>query len=316
MKQQKSYDKLKKYEERKSKVTIGYSTQPTGEIKRKNIVTPKDIQKIDLTSPNQKFLFHGTRNEILEWMLNHGDIIIDYNSIQEEIHSQNLSTSSEPKSFSKTGYITLDLYNPKVPEDSILICPINQARNHLPWMNMFLEIRPTNSVNDGKFKPVKRVILPSGLSLREISKALEIYWRHPQLKSPVFLEQPVETRIENSLTVKENNDVNSKTYHTTSIFSRWHHKDSYFSSKIITPYTFDSYNEEWNVKEEEQKREEKENLEQLNLAGLPNYDEVNKDQLLEVGDISENEKQAHKYFYQRLWGSNPNPNPNPNPYPD
>src|SRR5436190_8187853 len=55
--------------------------------------------------------------------------------------------------------------------------PLNIALKCIPWIEVTLEIRPTNEHRDSKLYPIHRIILPSGSSLSEVSKALEKSWK-------------------------------------------------------------------------------------------------------------------------------------------
>nr|CAG8557275.1 14938_t:CDS:2 [Entrophospora candida] len=179
------------------------------------IVSPPNLKKIVLTQQNPKFLFYGTRTEILEWMEKNKDIIIEYES-----DNLSKSTSSPPtpsvlsssdsnkdnnffinsptkttispestflqnyKNIDNDNAITFNLYG--IISDELVSCkPLNFAINYLTCFDVLLEIFPTNLLNKDykKYLPIKTTILPSGIDLQSVSRELEQSWKQTSLNN-------------------------------------------------------------------------------------------------------------------------------------
>jgi len=178
----------------------------------------------------------------------------------------------------------------------------------LPWAEVLLEIRPTDPIKDAKETPLKRLVLKSGLSFYEISKALEKCWRNviPDSFSR-FLKPP--PTVEDGSDDAPTEDVNpfydwlartkSTTIPTPDIAKKWQQKMSVIPPGVVTPYVIENIASDDMVltKPEEQRRLEKEReameeKERARLAeefgegsqfALPNYYHSSEDPLLESG---------------------------------
>ncbi|KAG9285695.1 hypothetical protein G9A89_002262 [Geosiphon pyriformis] len=325
----------------KANMKFGYAIQSgtPGNATNTRIILPEKLEKVRLTPTNSKFIFYGTRNEILEWMLLNDNLTVEYDPMEGVLSppcSPSLNpflsspmadrrTSSESNSSdgsqtstttrTKPPYLTFDLYgqsikNTPLLSDDIVFCrPLHLAVNHLPWLNILLEIRPTDPKRDAKYTPVKRVILPSGLSMYEISKALEKCWRNPIPHSLGLFQRPPpsERENQNSSDFEENNPLldwlahhKSSTFPTPTIFSRWQHKNSIIPPGVLTPYIYDEVMQDQELVESKsieagQSRDQKKELaneekNELNITDLPRYENVNEDRLLEMGDAYIDEK--------------------------
>ncbi|CAG8477610.1 20006_t:CDS:1, partial [Racocetra fulgida] len=88
------------------------------------------------------------------------------------------------QSFESQSKLTFDLFGQQIQKspimtDNTVFCrPLHLAMNHLPWLEVILEIRPSDPVKDSKYDPVKRVILNSGITLGEVAKALNKSWKN------------------------------------------------------------------------------------------------------------------------------------------
>ncbi|CAI2175506.1 1267_t:CDS:2 [Funneliformis geosporum] len=190
----------------------GYSVEVTGDNKAR-IVKPSNFTKIRLSPLNSKFVFHGTRNSILKWMSSHSGLLVEYDPLDQGRNGSAFSPPpspllsaypevpeiipSSPTSIKSTSVpsinttfssdephnITFDLFTIPIKTSALLSDdlafsrPLNIALNYIPWLEVMLEIRPTDEFKDSKLYPIHRVILSSGLSLSEISKVLEKSWK-------------------------------------------------------------------------------------------------------------------------------------------
>ncbi|PKK72584.1 hypothetical protein RhiirC2_376726 [Rhizophagus irregularis] len=195
----------------KKEIKYGYSAETAGTTGKSRLVKPSNLTKIRLTPTNSKFLFYGTRHDILKWMSLHSELLIVYDPIADDddelalspppsplnsspmfIASPTSPTSpispmfpSSPSSMthSLSSDSTLSTNTITISEKQILSeeatfnRPLNIALKCIPWIEVMLEIRPADELKDSKLYPIHRVILPSGSSLSEISKALEKSWK-------------------------------------------------------------------------------------------------------------------------------------------
>ncbi|CAG8445216.1 5414_t:CDS:2 [Dentiscutata heterogama] len=156
------------------------------------VVKPPKLSKIRLTPSQTKFIFYGTRGDILKWMEENSFMIVEYDDTSEDVFSPPSSPRTpvpSPTSSSFSGHsselhkITFDLFGQQIQNSPIMTDstafyrPLHFAMNHLPWLEVILEIRPSDPVKDLKYDPVKRVILNSGITLGEAAKALEKSWK-------------------------------------------------------------------------------------------------------------------------------------------
>ncbi|CAG8691109.1 915_t:CDS:1, partial [Scutellospora calospora] len=160
------------------------------------VVKLPKLSKIRLTPTQTKFIFYGTRGDILKWMEENSSIIVEFDT-SEDVFSppstpRTLSTPSSPlSSYSDQSFdsksnskITFDLFGQQIQNSSIMTDnlafyrPLHFAMNYLPWLEVILEIRPSEPAKDSKYDPVRRVILNSGITLGEVAKALEKSWKN------------------------------------------------------------------------------------------------------------------------------------------
>ncbi|CAG8515097.1 1063_t:CDS:2 [Paraglomus occultum] len=273
------------------------------------LFVPQELTRIILTPTHSKFIFIGTRHDILQWMLEHENINVEYVPMDE-----GLSPPLSPSTSSKSVKLTFDLFgqtlknlNPAV-SDKAIYKPKNCATDYLPWAEVLLEIRPTDPKKDAKETPLKRLVLKSGLSFYEISKALEKCWRNVIPDSFTrFLKPP--PSVENASDAAPTEDVNpfydwlarakSTTIPTPDIAKKWQQKMSVIPPGVVTPYILENIATDDMVltKPEEQRKQEKEReameeRERAKLAeefgegsqlSLPDYQHSSEDPLLESG---------------------------------
>ncbi|CAG8831708.1 9154_t:CDS:1, partial [Racocetra persica] len=142
-------------------------------------------------------------SDILKWMEENPAIIVEYVT-SEDVFSPPSSPHLPPtiassprtpvpsspsslhsnQSFESQSKLTFDLFGQQVQKSQIMTDntvfyrPLHLAMNHLPWLEVVLEIRPSDPVKDSKYDPVKRVILNSGITLGEVAKALNKSWKN------------------------------------------------------------------------------------------------------------------------------------------
>ncbi|CAG8459634.1 954_t:CDS:2 [Acaulospora morrowiae] len=321
----------------KKEVKYGYSRESSGDVAR--IITPPKLKKIHLTPVNTKFVIYGTRADILSWMLENEDMIVEYNSTDSgafsppssphlspipspflsattnastEILSSSpssvLSTSSTKSNLSSsTNNLTFDLFGQPIrnsqilSDDLVFYRPLTFAMNYLPWMDMTLEIRPSDPVKDARYDPVRRVILKSGLTLGEISHALDKSWKNP-------LPDNINNYIRKSKSASTSDDEDEldafesqQKYHkflewmpksfmkqTLPIADSWYRK---FETSpvpppgVLTPYDIKIVDEVDASREKvmDSKKAEAEKDKEEEIGDLPNYENAFNDLLLERG---------------------------------
>ncbi|CAG8503518.1 2498_t:CDS:2 [Ambispora gerdemannii] len=266
-----------------NKVKYGYTFENPGEPVVR-IIAPKKLEKIRLTPTRQKFVFQGTRTRILEWMLKNENIIVEYDPTDGMLTPPVSPLANE--------------FNNR----RVFCRPLHLAKNHLPWLDVTLEIRATDPIRDSKYNPVKRLILHSGLSLYEISKALEKNWRNlmpPCL--PLFQRPPPYLELSDDDIDDSMNPLldwlahhKSSTFPTPPIISRWQQKNSIIPPGVLTPYNIDEViadqfsdvlTEEvptdGKMKKAWQAEEKIEKSKRLRDIGLPIYEKVKEDMLLD-----------------------------------
>ncbi|CAG8451753.1 13497_t:CDS:2 [Cetraspora pellucida] len=183
-------------------INYGYALENATNI-ASHIVKPPKLSKIRLTPTRTKFLFYGTRSDILKWMEEHSSIIVEYDTSEDTFSPSSspplsYSVSSSPQtpfpssplsfhsiqSFESQSKITFDLFghqtqnSPVLTDNPVFYRPLHFAKNHLPWSEVVLEIRLSDPVKDSKYDPVRRVILNSGITIGEAAKALNKSWKN------------------------------------------------------------------------------------------------------------------------------------------
>ncbi|RHZ72506.1 hypothetical protein Glove_242g103 [Diversispora epigaea] len=179
----------------------GYFQENTAEGIINRITAPINFTKIHL-STLKKFICYGTRDEILKWMMENENVVVESSStisfptISSTISSPTISspTISSPTIYSPTIYsptilsstknisdnnITFDLFADNKNSFSSTSFTMNNC--HLSWLDnsnnnnnekIMLEMRSTDPLMDLKYQPLRRIILKSGLKLGQISKLL------------------------------------------------------------------------------------------------------------------------------------------------
>jgi hypothetical protein len=187
--------------------------------------------------------------------------------------------------------------------------PLRYAMEHLPWLEVVLEIRLCNPDVDAKKDPIKRVMLKSGLTLYEISKALEKSWRNP-LPDAINLfkkPQPVEDSDDEDRNRSPSDDHNpwldwlaSKKFNsfpTPKVVRRWEEKNTIIPPGVLTPYVIEEVAKNPDImidkpeelareRKEQEAREARETAEraEASTSGLPHYDAASQDRLLESSE--------------------------------
>ncbi|CAG8449097.1 6172_t:CDS:10 [Ambispora leptoticha] len=214
------------------------------------IITPKNLERIRLTPAKQKFVFQGTRTRILEWMLENEDIIVEYDPTDGMLTPP---ISPQANEFNKENHRGSDASHtsasntPLLSDDIVFYRPLHFAKNHFPWLDVTLEIRPTDPLQDSKYDPVKRLILQSGLSLYEISKALEKNWRNLMPHCcPLFQRPPPSLELSGDAVDDSNNPLldwlahhKSSTFPTPPLINKWQRSKSIIPPGVLTPYNIE-----------------------------------------------------------------------------
>lgn len=361
----------------KKEIKYGYSAETAGTTGKSRLVKPSNLTKIRLTPINSKFLFYGTRHDILKWMSLHSELLIVYDSIAKDDdelalspppspHNSNfldplfssptsialpISPTSptsplSPMSSSPTSSMThslssdstlstntintsekphdivFDLFTIPIKTSEILSeeatfnRPLNIALKCIPWIEVMLEVRPADELKDSKLYPIHRVILPSGSSLSEISKALEKSWKslipdstafgpdcfirnseliYPQnkIKSDSHDFKPKEITSEEEEFYKSHGFMSgiAKRVPTVDLWLRQKQTSGAIPPGVLTPYIIDEVledlNEETNKDDEkvpEDKKKEAELDKELPRPDLPRYENIFGDVLLEKGN--------------------------------
>lgn len=342
----------------------GYSMEISGENKAR-IVKPSNLTRIRLTPLNSKFIFHGTRNDILKWMSSHSELLVEYDPLDQgnngpafspppspllsaypEIPeiipssptSRSISIPSIITTFSsnESHNITFDLFTIPIKTSALLSDdlafsrPLNIALNYIPWLEVMLEIRPTDEFNDSKLYPIHRVILPSGLTLSEISKALEKSWKslipdstafsqdcfirncellYPRRKKPKLNSSG--SNSDNEGDGEEEYSDYKETYQQK--LAEWLPKSGIASCVrqkqspdvippgILTPYIIDDVLENF-----DEKRDEAELDKESFTADLPQYENIYKDTLIlhSLIDFSSEKGSTYQYHVKSVGTDN------------
>ncbi|GBB99363.1 hypothetical protein RclHR1_00350019 [Rhizophagus clarus] len=356
----------------KKEIKYGYSTGTKETTRKRRLVKPSNLTEIRLTPVNSKFLFYGTRHDILKWMSLHSDLVVVYDPISKDDDELALSPPSSPLSSNyldipelltspisitsptsplsssfppsptspsspsslasslssdsilstseKSRDIVFDLFTIPVKTSEILSDeatfnrPLNIALKCIPWIEVMLEIRLADERKDSKLHPIHRVILPSGSSLSEISKALEKSWKSLIPDSTAFgpdcfirnseLIYPQNKSKSDSHDVKPksiNSDEEShksngfmagiaKRVPTVDFWLRQKQTSGAIPPGVLTPYIIDDVLEDLNEGKKrdnekilEEKKEEAELDKELPKLDLPQYENVCFDVLLEKG---------------------------------
>lgn len=357
----------------KKEIKYGYSADTTVTTGKRRLVKPSNLTKIRLTPINSKFLFYGTRHDILKWMSLHSELLVIYDPIAKDDDELALSPPSSPLNSTfldvsetlisetlisspisitspisplspmfpsstasslssdstistntiseKPHDIVFDLFTIPVKtsellsDDATFNRPLNIALKCIPWIEVMLEIRPADERKDSKLHPIHRVILPSGSSLSEISKALEKSWKSLIPDSTAF---GPDCFIRNSELIYPQNKSKSdshdlKTKAISSEEEEFHRSNGFMAGiakrvptvdlwlrqkqtsgaippGVLTPYIIDDILEDLNEEKKndnekivEDKEKEAELDKELPKPDLPKYENVFCDVLLQKG---------------------------------
>jgi len=369
----------------KKEIKYGYSAESTKTTGKTRLVKPSNLTKIRLSPNNFKFLFYGTRHDILKWMSLHSELLVIYDPIAKDDDELALSTLSPPSSPVNSDYpdvsetlfssptsitsplspiypispmsmsppstasplssdsnivttsekphdIVFDLFTVPVKtsellsDDATFNRPLNIALKCIPWIEVMLEIRPADEHKDSKLHPIHRVILPSGSSLSEISKALEKSWKslipdstafgpdcfirnseliYPQNKSKSYSHDKGINHEEEEL--RRSNGFMAgiaKRVPTVDLWLRQKQTSGAIPPGVLTPYIIDEVLEDLNEEKKkdnekvlEEKKKEAELDKELPRPDLPKYENIFCDQ--KYHPLKLNVKQIN--FSQNTW---------------
>ncbi|KAI7858218.1 hypothetical protein BDC45DRAFT_330313 [Circinella umbellata] len=148
--------------------TYGYELETTpGRV----VAPPLLNNKLSLSSSGNtsRFVFYGTRKEILDWMRNHANLRIEYN----------LFADGRPASFQHPTEIIIDLQHLHDSEQSYF----NYFKSFFvsDYVNerVKVEIRPKLNSKDHDIMTLYRLVSTSGVTLGDIVDDLDHYWHLP-----------------------------------------------------------------------------------------------------------------------------------------
>lgn len=143
------------------------------------VVTPPRLNnKITLSCAENtnRWVFYGTRPEILDWIKNHGEIQLE-NSI---------FSSGRPTSFNTHTELVIDLLVYSDPDQSVLSYFKSFVQTDFQNEKVKVEIRPRLESKDQMINTLCRVIVKSGVLFADILDTLNQEWYQP---APTYLEQ-------------------------------------------------------------------------------------------------------------------------------
>jgi hypothetical protein len=128
------------------------------------------------TDTTSRWVFYGTRPEILDWMRNHSTIQLE----------NGLFGSNRPVTFQTQTELVIDLVYYSDPEQSMFDYLKSFVATDFDNERVKVEIRPRVDSKDQMTTTLCRVITRSGVSFAEILTELEQEWHNP---SPSYFQQ-------------------------------------------------------------------------------------------------------------------------------
>lgn len=136
------------------------------------MITPPLLnEKITLSSTENtnKWVFYGTRPEILDWMKNHGSI---------QLHNGLFSTG-RPVSFNTHTELVIDLLSYSDPDQPVWDYLKSFIKTDFLNEKVKVEIRPRVESKDQMISTLCRVIIASGVSFNDVLYELTQEWYQP-----------------------------------------------------------------------------------------------------------------------------------------
>ncbi|KAG2190270.1 hypothetical protein INT46_005599 [Mucor plumbeus] len=148
-------------------ITFGYEIDIDGNGAR--VVSPPLLsQKITVSSTENtnRWVFYGTRPEILEWIKSHSDIQLE----------NSLFSTGRPISFNTHTEIVIDLMSYNDPQQSMLDYMKSFVTTDFEHEKVKVEIRPRVESKDQMISTLSRVIVASGVHLGDVLAELNQEW--------------------------------------------------------------------------------------------------------------------------------------------
>ena len=143
------------------------------------VITPpllKDQITLSSTENTNRWVFYGTRNDILDWMKNHGTIQL-YNGI---------FSTGKPVSFNTHTELVIDLLSYNDPDQTVWDYVKSFVQTDFQNEKVKVEIRPRVESKDQMISTLCRVIVASGVTFNEIIQELNQEWFQP---TRTYIEQ-------------------------------------------------------------------------------------------------------------------------------
>jgi hypothetical protein len=131
---------------------------------------------VSSTESTNRWVFYGTRPEILDWIQNHSEIILE----------NGLFSTGKPVSFNTHTEIVIDLMSYADPDQSMFDYLKSFVQTDFQNEKVKVEIRPRVESKDQLISTLCRVIVASGVSLGEILSDLNQEWYQP---TRTYIEQ-------------------------------------------------------------------------------------------------------------------------------
>ncbi|CEP08582.1 hypothetical protein [Parasitella parasitica] len=165
-------------------ISFGYEIDIDGNEAR--VVAPPLLnQKITVSSTENtnRWVFYGTRPEILDWIKNHSDIQLE----------NSLFATGRPVSFNTHTEIVIDLMTYNDPEQSLFGYIKSFVATDFEHEKVKVEIRPRIESKDQMISTLSRVIVASGVHLGDVLGELYQEW----YKSRTYVQQATDLLNDN-----------------------------------------------------------------------------------------------------------------------
>lgn len=136
------------------------------------VITPPLLNKkitVSSTENTNRWVFYGTRPDILDWMKNHQDIVLE----------NGLFSTGKPVSFQTHTEIVIDLLSYADPDQSMMDYLKSFVQTDFQNEKVKVEIRPRVESKDQMISTLCRVIVASGVTLGDVFSELNLEWYQP-----------------------------------------------------------------------------------------------------------------------------------------
>ncbi|CAM0135927.1 hypothetical protein VKS41_001632 [Umbelopsis sp. WA50703] len=150
------------------------------------IVPPllKDKITVSTSSNSNKWIFIGTRVEILHWIRSHSNVAVE----------NTIFSGGDQPSFHTHNEVVVDLLNYNDPEQSYFQYVRSYMKTDYNVDKVKVEIRPKVDSKDQNIMTTCRIIVNSGVTFGSIVDELEERWMTP---GPSYVQQAVDLFSEN-----------------------------------------------------------------------------------------------------------------------